>query len=81
MKYIIYFCTDTKKAFRPDLGLELLQGTIDLQVKTPEGEEWDRFRQDVIDYMQTPAFDDWERIGPDASIDAVNSYAGKDYRH
>ena len=55
----------------------MLQGIIDLEVYTPEGEEWDRFRQDVIDYMQTPAFDGWERIGPDASIDEINGYAGE----
>ena len=54
---------------------------IDLEVKTPEGEVWDKFRQDVIDYMQMPVFDAWERVGPDASVDVVNNYAGMILRH
>ena len=63
--------------FRPEVGLEVYEGVIDLEVSVPKGPRWDEFRQQVIDAFQSPVFDSWDHIRPDASIDVVSNYAGR----
>lgn len=63
--------------YRPEMGPEVYEGVIDLEVTVFQGPEWDRFRQEVIDSFQTPQFYEWEHIAFNASIDSVNSYAGR----
>ena len=68
---------EIQPTYRPEVGLEVYEGVIDLEVGVPRGPEWDAFRQKVIDEFQKPDFDDLPHVGPDASIDSISSYAGK----
>ncbi len=53
-----------------------LEGLIGIAVKSPSGQEYDNFRQQVIDEFQTGVFGDMPHIGPSEHIDSVNVYAG-----
>ena len=63
--------------FRPDVGNEVYEGVLDMEVSVPYGPKWDAFRQDVIDEFQNPDFDGWTHLGPDAPLDSVSTYAGQ----
>ena len=68
---------DLKTTFRPEVGIEVFEGVIDLEVSVPSGPKWDAFRHNVIDEFQKPEFDDWPHVGPNASIEVISTYAGK----
>lgn len=69
--------SSTSFTYHPEIGDELLEGIIDSSPSQKEGPEWDEFRQKVIDNFQNPVFDDWPHLPANASIELVESYAGK----
>ncbi len=53
------------------------EGIIGMSLKNPSGEEYDKFRQEVIDAFQSPLFANVTHIEATVDIDAVPVNAGK----
>lgn len=66
-----------EQAYRPEADPIIFNGLMAMGVHQPSGEDYDTFRQDVIDVFQDPRFDHLPHIGNDAQLDDVHVYAGK----
>ncbi len=64
-------------SYRPEMDQYIFNGVLGVGVKSPSGPEYDALLQRTIDAFQDPVFADVPHLGPTASIEDVNVYAGK----
>ena len=73
----IGYLLNSPKTYRPELTNYLFNGVLNLAPNFPSGPKWDKFAKEVISAFQHPAFKNVRRLGPDASHEDVDGYAGK----
>ncbi len=56
------------------------EGLMGLSVKTQSGEQYDRFRQDVIQEFQTGIFENMPHVEASTQVSDINAYAGNVFK-
>ncbi len=67
---------DYKENYHPELDDIIYTGVITVDVAKNSGAEYDTFAREVIESFQHPAFDGYEHLSLNSSVDEVGAYAG-----
>jgi hypothetical protein len=67
---------NTPQTYRPEADEVIYEALMAVGEREPSGQQYDTFRQQVIDELQHPQFDHLPHLPPDASMHEVHMKAG-----
>ena len=79
MSFEMIFMLGAEPLYRPELHDLIWDGFISSEPRVPSGDEYDTFRQSVIDTFQEDEWDHLSHLSADAELDEVAAHAGKCY--